>query len=291
MEPLLSMQVSINLLLQQFSPYLDQPARLLSYVFSPFFMFTFLPLLYWSVNNYFGIRLAYLILLADFFGGAAKVWLNQPRPFQFDSRVQKLSGLEQSPGFPSKHTINAFLVAGFLAAMVRRWWVYILAGLIIIVVPLSRLYLGVHFITDLLGGYLIGAVVLLVYLLGREKIDIWLTSLNPFLKLLLAVVPIALLLFIASDHHSVRNIGVLMGIGIGLVIDQQWIKFNSNGGFFERIVRAVLGLVILYGLHYAFSFFVLSDFVYGFKYLLSGLWVTAGAPLIFKMIGLAGSQE
>jgi len=287
MEALLGWEININLWLQQFSPTFDSPALFLSYIFSPFFMFIFLPLLYWSVNNYFGIRLAYLILLADFFGGAAKAWLGQPRPFQFDSRVKNISGLGESPGFPSKHTINAFLVAGFLAAMVKRWWMYLLAGLIIIVIPLTRLHLGAHFVTDLFGGYLIGAVVLLIYLLGKDKIDSWLSELNPLVKLLVAVVPFALLLFLATDHHSVRNIGALMGIGIGLVIDQQWIKFNSAGGFFERIVRAIVGLALLYGLHYLFSFFVLNDFVYGCKYLLSGLWVTAGAPLLFKTIGLA----
>jgi hypothetical protein len=50
------------------------------------------------------------------------------------------------------------VVWGYLASSFRRPWLWVAAGLLLIFIPLSRIYLGVHFPTDLLGGYVLGAI-------------------------------------------------------------------------------------------------------------------------------------
>ena len=52
---------------------------------------------------------------------------------------------------------------GFIAAYWKRPWYAGLAAALMIGIPVSRIYLGVHFPTDLLGGYLIGALLLGLY--------------------------------------------------------------------------------------------------------------------------------
>jgi len=67
--------------------------------------------------------------------------------------------------FPSNHATSATILFGFLAVLLaretapeRRWIPYLGAGLIVIPIAFSRLYLGVHWLTDTLAGISLGLV-------------------------------------------------------------------------------------------------------------------------------------
>lgn len=142
-----------------------------------------------------GLRQGFLLFQIVFWtstlSGMAKQYFGLPRPFFADSRVAclepgwnttgafraqggggffalparevidayRLKGL--SFGFPSGHTSSAFAVWGGLAVVFRRRWLAWLAPLMIALIAFSRLYLGVHFLADILGGALLGGLVLL----------------------------------------------------------------------------------------------------------------------------------
>jgi undecaprenyl-diphosphatase len=70
--------------------------------------------------------------------------------------AQAAGGLKTSFGFPSSHAANVTAATLFLGLIYRRWMLYVglaLAGL----VSLSRIYTGVHWPSDVLGGMVIGA--------------------------------------------------------------------------------------------------------------------------------------
>ncbi|MFV1973810.1 MAG: VTT domain-containing protein, partial [Thiohalobacterales bacterium] len=65
--------------------------------------------------------------------------------------------------FPSAHTAMSLAVYGFLALLIarelpikRRWLPYSVAGLLVTAIAFSRLYLGVHWLSDILGGASLG---------------------------------------------------------------------------------------------------------------------------------------
>ena len=60
---------------------------------------------------------------------------------------------ESSFGLPSGHAQNAVVVWGMLALWIRKTWAWIAGVIIILLIGLSRIYLGVHFPTDVLGGW------------------------------------------------------------------------------------------------------------------------------------------
>ncbi|HHH39751.1 MAG TPA: phosphatase PAP2 family protein, partial [Sedimenticola sp.] len=87
-----------------------------------------------------------------------KYGLRIPRP-------EVVAGARESYSFPSGHTLWASVMYGFLAVMVARatperwrWAPYTLAGLVTVAVAFSRLYLGVHWLSDILASITLGVV-------------------------------------------------------------------------------------------------------------------------------------
>lgn len=96
------------------------------------------------------------------FGGAVlstclKIFFSKTRPALWDSPIA-----ETTFSYPSGHALGSVVLYGFLAYLIRRrapqykGWIYGGAIALCLTIGFSRLYLGVHWPTDLLGGYIIG---------------------------------------------------------------------------------------------------------------------------------------
>ena len=68
----------------------------------------------------------------------------------------------ESGSFPSGHVANAATLAALLAIILWRWWVVVAGAVYVVLMALSRTYLGAHWISDTVGGLLIGAGVALI---------------------------------------------------------------------------------------------------------------------------------
>jgi membrane-associated phospholipid phosphatase len=66
--------------------------------------------------------------------------------------------------FPSGHTANAATLAVAIAIMLQRWWVWFAGAAYVVLMAISRTYLGAHWLSDTVGGVLVGgAVAVLVW--------------------------------------------------------------------------------------------------------------------------------
>ncbi len=106
-----------------------------------------------------------------------KIIVARPRPA---SDLQVIPGLETSYSFPSGHTTGAatlVLVTAYLLWRRRRggralaWWLVASAGIIALVGG-SRLYLGYHFVTDVLAGACLGVVTLGLVVAASRWLDL-----------------------------------------------------------------------------------------------------------------------
>lgn len=106
------------------------------------------------------------VIIADLFNILIKILIHRPRPTLENAKI--LLKFTQS-GFPSAHVVHYVVFFGFLLAVMLvhknislflRIFVGILSAFLILAVSISRIYLGAHWATDVLGGYLFGFIYL-----------------------------------------------------------------------------------------------------------------------------------
>ena len=184
---------------------------------------------------------------------------------------------------------------GLLAWHARRRWVWAPAAALMLAIGVSRVYLGVHFPTDVLGGWLAGAVLLAVSTLAlsrlagrplRLRLPWW--AWIPALSLAAAL---ALLAF--ADPQAVAMVASLWAFTIGYTLRRRFFPGGEGGSLPRRLLRLPLGLAVLLGLYLGLQAAFPAARGAGYlglrvlRYALVGLWAALGAPLLFQWVGLA----
>ena len=296
MQGILDWGVNVILWLQQFSPALDLPFRVFTFLGEEDFILLLVPLIFWCVERRVGARMVILFLFSTYLNSVAKIVAAQPRPFEYDERVRAIVEATGG-GLPSGHAQSTVVVWGFLAAKFRRTWLWIVAGLLMVFVPLSRVYLGVHFPTDVLGGCLIGALLLVGYLWLQPRAEALLEKGGLAWQLGLAVaVPLALLVIMlpVADDSIISAMGVLLGGGVGLALERHWVRFASGGVWWKQVLRLALGVAVVFALRFGLkTAFGDAEPLWLFRlvrYAVMGLWFSLGAPWAFVQLRLAGRE-
>jgi membrane-associated phospholipid phosphatase len=124
-----------------------------------FFLLLF-PFLYWCVESSLGVRIGVYLILSIGVNNLLKTTFTDPRPYWYDARVALWTGAESTFGIPSGHAQNSVVIWGGLASQIRQRWGWVVALVIAFMVGASRIYLGTHFPTDVLAGWLLGFLVL-----------------------------------------------------------------------------------------------------------------------------------
>ena len=286
------------------TPWLDTLFEILTFLGNEEFYLLLLPLIYWCVDRRTGVSLGYLSLSSAWINSLAKHLFKIPRPGALDARVNVLSE-QTSPSFPSGHAQGTLVNWGYLAYCWRTPVFWVVAILVILGVGQSRIVLGVHFPQDILGGWLIGLVVLVLYIWLEPPVARWLARQQVPTQLVLAVgIPVLLIFLHASDmdglypaEGAITPLGALAGFGLGLVMERKWVRFSAKGTRVRRVLRFLLGMVVAAVFYLGPSLLLPEEMSHGLesgarfvRYALVGWVVAFLCPWLFALLGLAEKE-
>lgn len=223
---------------------------------------------FWCVSK----RHGYYLLAVGFAGTVLNQFLKLlfriPRPWVLDSDFTIVeSARAQATGysFPSGHSQNAIGTFGGIARFTRRKWVRVAAIVAAVLVPLSRMYLGVHTPLDVgVAAVIAVALVFALYPL-MERSDSRHGVMGAVLAVMLALA-VGYLLFVslypfpadvdaANLASGVENAWKLLGATVGMLVgwwlDVRFIHFDTRAVWYVQLIKLVGGLALLLGIRAA----------------------------------------
>ncbi len=283
-------QTEINHYFQSFAS--DGLTALMRFIttlgYMEFFML-FLIILLLAIN----FKKAFLLFMVLIWTGAItfffKDYFDLPRPFHVDNTVERLDkqlpgdaafdfskrgatsfwgglpadvlkatrqaeGVEN--GFPSGHTSIAIAFWGALAFLFRKRWVTFLCASLMLLIPFSRIYLGVHFLADVIGGLVLGAIILATFYVIILKPDKLASFENKYQyaigpNALTGVLLLPPFLFMLILHQEIFVLlAFMLGLGLGFLLLAQKGLPIDEASVFHKIARTVMGVLIFGGLRF-----------------------------------------
>lgn len=137
------------------------------------FYLVLIPFFYWTVDNRLRKQMAVALVLSIVSNFIFKVLFHQPRPYWYESEVNLWAEAESSYGLPSGHAQTAIVLWGLMAHYVNKWWSWLGAVLLMFFIGTSRIYLGVHFPSDVLLGWAIGIILLMAIIRFTPTVQTW----------------------------------------------------------------------------------------------------------------------
>lgn len=325
MEAIHTLEIAVTLFLQNLGQWLIMPMRAVSFLGQEEFYLLMMPALYWSVSTSLGIRMGIMLLLTQFSSTFFKLLGQSPRPYWFDPRVQAFS-TEASFGLPSGHSLSSAGIFGLMAAKLRQRWVTVLMLVVIFLIGVSRIYLGVHFLTDVLAGWTLGGLLVLLFSRLDAPVSAWVERRTLGQQVLLAaasslaIILLSLLTFavtpafmlpqtwvanslraapeVTIDPLNLHGIFTIAGTWFGLLAGAGWLRkrfgvFEAAGSPAHRLARYAVGAVGVFILWYGLGAIlprnedIVSYVLRYARYTLIGVWISALAPLLFVRLGIS----
>ncbi len=239
-------------------PWLDAVAAALTHLGGELVFLIAALIIFWCVDK----RQGYYLLSVGFLGTLVnqflKITCRVPRPWVRDPNftiVESARAEATGYSFPSGHSTSSAGTFGVLATDARNLWVRLGAIALCVLIPLTRLYLGVHTPADVLVGSAISLFFIIVLrpVIYREDGDRLPKLLGVMLALAGAFVAYMELFPFPADvdpdnlHSALENSYTLLGALLGMIVvyrADRKLNFPTDGIWYAQVLKAALGLAL-----------------------------------------------
>ena len=264
-------------------------------------------IVFWCVSK----RDGYLLLCVGFLGSVAnqffKISFRILRPWDANPNFSAVAeAIPEASGFsfPSGHTQNSIGTFGTIFITTKRRWLRIISLVICILVPFSRMYLGVHTPLDVFFSFFFAILVIIVAKPLLYKAYNSAKGIYIFLGFM-ALIALSFLFYmkfifdpsvlqssqihnyISALKNSYMIFGALMGVIIATPIERKYVKFDEKGRWYTQILKIAIGLsfvlALLEGLKLPLNaIFDENTIARAIRYCIVVVFVIAIYPMSFK---------
>ncbi len=267
---------------------------------------------YWCVSK----GLGFYILTTGFVGTIAnqfmKLCFRIPRPWVLDpdfTIVESARAGATGYSFPSGHTQNAFSSFGCLGMWTKRGW-RVLCFAIVVLIGLSRMYLGVHTPLDVGVAFAMGLVLILVlYPLFRD-IEQHPKRMYGIIGGMI-VLTIAYLCYVelwpfpedidaenlaSGIENGYKLLGAASAMLLSYWLDQRYIRFETKAPLAGQVLKLVIGLAIVVGIRTVlkapfYALFGENGVADAARYFLVVLFAAGVWPMTFRAFSKVGAAR
>lgn len=210
-------------------------------------MVAILGFIYWCYDKRFGVYVGTNLMVGLVANPMIKNVFLRLRPYMVHDQVMCFKPVHegdlydpllQGYSFPSGHTSNSSTMYFSLPMYGKKKWLVIAGILLPLVIGLSRVCLGVHYPTDVMAGWLLGAVVVAVMTFLQNKIRVkW------KLYLLITVLSIPGCFYCTSNDYF-NSLGMMLGFFAAGLFEEKYVKFENTKDLKKTVFRVICGLVV-----------------------------------------------
>ncbi|AJG57054.1 TPA: phosphatase PAP2 family protein [Bacillus cereus] len=236
--------------------------------------------LYWCVSKRKAFHMIVMLCFSGYIGIMVKEFMKIPRPYTYDGIEALYEKSAAGYSFPSTHVQLSTTFWGSFMILCKKRIVWIIGIIFIILVAISRLYLRVHWLSDIIGAVLFSVIVVYLY----TKVTMGLSDRN-FILLQRIILAVSLIMYVmTSQVDNLKLLGVLTGSTIGIMLENHFINMNESNDFKMQVVKTVLGLSIMLIMQFILKK-VIPDMYY-LRYAVTGITITFLCPFMFHMLRL-----
>lgn len=288
------MQLEIMLFFQSIrNSFLDVLMNMFSFFGEIAVPLIIITIVYWCIDKRKGFTITASLLTALITTQAVKAIVRYPRPFQAYPELISGERVATATGysFPSGHSTLSSSFYSALCLAFRSRAMLAAAVILIIMIPISRLYLGVHWPMDVVCGTIIGLASSLMF--ARISGDIT-SSVSSYRKYTMiygiaasAVSAVCTALLVAGrvDHMAFSdlagNTAIAGGAMLGFALESSCVRFSNDGRIGRKALSVAVGIIGLAAVIIVIGFIpfphAASSAVLMF---MAGFWVSFLYPLI-----------
>ena len=272
-----------------------------------FFLFVFAGI-YLCYDKFFAVKYTFYYLMSVGVNTLVKGIVKRTRPYVASTEIEnRLPASNYS--FPSGHSQGYFVQA--TTGMIeinnkcnkKRFKIFVFCGLIIagILVMISRMYWGQHYLTDVIVGMMFGISIpfVLDFIFSKipKSFKDKFTQDRIFLIIGVLSMIVSLVCFMLEfgigfySRKVYKFSAILLAMSLGYFLDAKYIKFEPKQGWVWGIFKFLIVVVVLGGLYYLMTLFIpLKGFFYFVIYFVLGIVGTVALPAIFKVISIKSKK-
>lgn len=217
-------------------------------------------IVFWCVDKKKGYFIMSVGFVTTMFNQVLKMIFRIPRPWVLDQNFTILEEAREAAtgySFPSGHSQSAVGTFGGLASVTQNRWIRGVCIAIAVLVPVSRMYIGVHTPADVL----VGAAISVALIFALRFVSV--TDSVKAMKTVIAIMLVIACVFFAYvnfwkfpenvDQHNLESavknsytmMGCLVGVAVVYVGERRFVKFETKAVWWVQILKAVLGLAVV----------------------------------------------